>query len=281
VHIRSITFDCADPYRLATFWAEVTGFREDPENKNEPGDPEGLLVAPDGRLNLLFIQVAESPAVKNGRRLDLVPTERTRDAEVDRLLAIGATVAADHRQPDGSGWAVLADPEGNEFSVQRSAAEGGEAFPVVEPAGATLPRATFMAAALQWLNRPVGPRSQSQAEGGSARRGPTPLARLGRSLSRELVARLRQLIRLVLLVVEGLIAVRIIFKLSGANESAGFATFLYKLTSPLVSPFHPVFADHLVNGHPFELGSLLAMGVYAALAYLGLRVVRVIFSPHS
>jgi len=39
---------------------------------------------------------------------------------VERLLGIGATFVADHRQPDGSGWAILADPEGNEFCLLRS-----------------------------------------------------------------------------------------------------------------------------------------------------------------
>jgi predicted enzyme related to lactoylglutathione lyase len=52
-----------------------------------------------------------------------MPTDRTRDEEVERLLGLGATLVADHRRPDGSGWAVLADPEGNEFCVERSAAE--------------------------------------------------------------------------------------------------------------------------------------------------------------
>jgi predicted enzyme related to lactoylglutathione lyase len=48
---------------------------------------------------------------------------RRRDEEVTRLLGLGATLVADRRQPDGTGWAVLADPEGNEFCVERSAAE--------------------------------------------------------------------------------------------------------------------------------------------------------------
>jgi hypothetical protein len=68
---------------------------------------------------------------------------------------------------------------------------------------------------------------------------------------------------------------------TGANEHAGFASLVYRVTSPLVSPFHPVFADHPVNGHPFEVGSLLAMGVYAAAAYVLLRLVRLVFTPRS
>jgi hypothetical protein len=121
--VRNITFDCADPYALAGFWSQVTGYREDPENGNQPDDPEALLVGPDGQPNLLFITVPEPKTVKNRVHLDLMPTDRTRDEEVERLLALGATLVADHRRRDGTGWAVLADPEGNELCVERSAAE--------------------------------------------------------------------------------------------------------------------------------------------------------------
>jgi predicted enzyme related to lactoylglutathione lyase len=121
--IRNITFDCADPYALAAFWTQVTGYKEDPEDPNEPEHTEALLAAPDGLGNLLFVKVPESKAVKNRVHLDLMPTDRTRDEEVERLLGLGATLFADHRRPDGTGWAVLTDPEGNEFCVERSAAE--------------------------------------------------------------------------------------------------------------------------------------------------------------
>ena len=120
---RNITFDCADPYALAVFWSQVTGYQEDPENPNEPDDPEGYLAGPDGQPGLLFITVPEPKTVKNRVHLDLVPTDRTRDQEVARVLELGATLVADHRRPDGTGWVVLADPEGNEFCVELSAAE--------------------------------------------------------------------------------------------------------------------------------------------------------------
>jgi hypothetical protein len=121
--VRNITFDCADPFVLAGFWSQVTGYREDPENPNHPDDPEALLVGTDGQPNLLFVTVPEPKTVKNRVHLDLQPTDRGRDEEVDRLLALGATLVDDHRRPDGTGWAVLADPEGNELCVERSAAE--------------------------------------------------------------------------------------------------------------------------------------------------------------
>jgi catechol 2,3-dioxygenase-like lactoylglutathione lyase family enzyme len=272
VHISNITFDCDDPHPLAAFWTEVLGFREDPQHDDAPGVPEGLL-------NLRFIKLPESPTVKSGRRLDLVPTERSQEEEVDRLLRFGASLVADHRQPDGKGWVVLADPEGNEFTVQRNAAEGGHGVSATASASKPARRIGFMAAARGWLNRRVERRSASRAESSAVRTRPSPLARVGRFLSHELVRRLRQLIRLVLLVMEAFIAVRILFKVAGANEHAGFASLLYKVTAPLVGPFHPVFADRLVSGHPFEWGSLLAMPAYAALAYLALRLVRLVSSP--
>lgn len=121
--INHITVDAADPYALASFWTGVTGYAEDPDGPNEPNDPEAFLVGPQGFPALLFIRVPEPKSGKNRLHLDLQPTDRTRDAEVDRLLDLGASPVADHRRPDGSGWVVLADPEGNEFCVERSAAE--------------------------------------------------------------------------------------------------------------------------------------------------------------
>ena len=61
--------------------------------------------------------------VKNRVHLDLVPTDRTRDEEVERVLALGAAVVDDQRKPDGTGWVVFADPEGNELCILRSDAE--------------------------------------------------------------------------------------------------------------------------------------------------------------
>ncbi|MFJ9852251.1 VOC family protein [Streptomyces sp. NPDC101150] len=117
--VRHITIDCADAYRLAQFWAAVLGgsLAED----DLPGDPEALVTSAGSAL--LFITVPEKKAAKNRLHLDLQPQDRSRDEEVERLLALGAELVADHRRPDGTGWATLADPEGNEFCVERSAAE--------------------------------------------------------------------------------------------------------------------------------------------------------------
>lgn len=124
--IRSIAVDCADPYLQAKWWSEVTGWQEDPDDPNSPGDPEGRIVSPHG-VSLLFMPVPEPKTVKNRMHLDLMPTTRTRDEEVTRLLGLGATVVEDHREPDGTGWVTMADLEGNEFCVERSARERGNA----------------------------------------------------------------------------------------------------------------------------------------------------------
>ena len=119
--VRHVTFDCSDPYALASFWAQVFGSTVHVDD--QPGDGEVSVIAPEGNANLLFIQVPESKAVKNRVHMDLQPQDRTRDEEVERLLVLGATLAADFRNSDGTGWAVLNDPEGNEFCVERSRAE--------------------------------------------------------------------------------------------------------------------------------------------------------------
>jgi uncharacterized protein (TIGR03086 family) len=142
VRIKSITFDCADPYRLAQFWRQLTGFREDPGNGNAPDDPEALLLSPDGSLALLFIAVPEPTLAKNRVHLGLVPLTSRRDEEVDQLLRVGARMVAGQRRPDGGGWVVLSDPEGNEFCIEPSDAErsdiersAAERAPLVEQLG--------------------------------------------------------------------------------------------------------------------------------------------------
>jgi hypothetical protein len=125
--VRWIDFDCADPYEVAGFWAEVTGLRRDPDDK--PGADECALLSGADPIEggMLFQRVPEEKigAPRTGRRvhLDIVPTDRTRDEEVERLKALGATEYEDHRKPDGTGWVTMADPEGNLFCVERSAAE--------------------------------------------------------------------------------------------------------------------------------------------------------------
>jgi hypothetical protein len=73
------------------------------------------------------MRVPEAKQVKNRVHLDLTPdssTPQARDAEIERVIALGATLVDDHRRPDGKGWVVLADPEGNEFCIERGVPGG-------------------------------------------------------------------------------------------------------------------------------------------------------------
>ncbi|WP_183098103.1 VOC family protein [Nocardioides pelophilus] len=123
MRVNNMTFDCGDARALAEFWAQLFGwivFYDD--------DPE-VLVAPhfpsEGPA-LLFIPVPEGKTAKNRLHLDVQPTDRTRDEAVDQALSLGATLVGDFRKDDGSGWVTLADPEGNEFCVERGPSERGE-----------------------------------------------------------------------------------------------------------------------------------------------------------
>ncbi|WP_137233198.1 VOC family protein [Streptomyces sp. BPSDS2] len=114
--VQNVAIDCANAYELARFWSGVTGRPLHPEDG--PGSRETQVLLAEGPV-LHFNQVPEAKTVKNRIHLCLRP-DTTRDREVERLLELGAAFVADHRNPDGSGWAILADPEGNEFCVLRS-----------------------------------------------------------------------------------------------------------------------------------------------------------------
>lgn len=117
--LQNVAIDCADAYELALFWSKVTG--RPLHSEDRPGDDETQVLLAEGPV-LHFNQVPEPKTIKNRIHLCLRP-ETSRDQEVERLLELGATFVADHRNPDGSGWAVLADPEGNEFCVLSSESE--------------------------------------------------------------------------------------------------------------------------------------------------------------
>jgi hypothetical protein len=138
-----IVFDAQDPGRLATFWAAALadrGYRV-PDPPDGAADWPSWLAArgvPEDHWNdasavestdpaqprLFFQRVPEPKTVKNRVHLDLqagggpsVPPDEQRAriaASVERLTALGATFVED-RSGMGTSWAVLTDPEGNEF----------------------------------------------------------------------------------------------------------------------------------------------------------------------
>ena len=138
-----VTFDCADPDRLAHFWAEVLDYKlQDPPAGFDSweafltaqGVPEdqwntmSAVVDPDLKgPRLLFQRVPEGKTVKNRVHLDVnigggvgTPRDERRmrvDAAVERLVMYGATKLQAFEQ-HGEYWVVMQDPEGNEFCLQ-------------------------------------------------------------------------------------------------------------------------------------------------------------------
>jgi len=122
-YISHTTIDCHDAFALSTWWQDVLDYAQDPDDPNEAGHEECLIQSRGGGHRLLFVQVPEGKKVKNRIHFDLRPSSGTRDDELARLLGLGARQVEDLRHPDGSGWVLLADPEGNEFCILRSQAE--------------------------------------------------------------------------------------------------------------------------------------------------------------
>ncbi|MDN5795288.1 MAG: VOC family protein [Intrasporangium sp.] len=123
--IVTTTIDCANAYELSQWWKGVLGYVDLEDDPNEPGHEECLIRSAGTGHQMLFIEVPDTKQVKNRIHFDLRPQQRTRDAEVEHLTSLGARQVADLRdiRGDGTGWVVLADPEGNEFCVLRSESE--------------------------------------------------------------------------------------------------------------------------------------------------------------
>jgi len=112
--IGMVTTDCADPKALSTFWAAALGTSV----SGDYGEFVMLAPPPAGGPVLGFQRVPEERAGKNRLHLDLVAQAGGRQAEVARLVELGAMVLGE-RGGDAEGlvWTTLTDPEGNEFCV--------------------------------------------------------------------------------------------------------------------------------------------------------------------
>lgn len=145
--IFNLTFDAADPRRLAEFWALALGYQLEPPPEGfatwdealaawnvpeDQWDSASAIIDPGGVLPRIFFQrVPEPKTSKNRVHLDVRawrytdaaggrPTEADVQAaiaaKVAELVAAGATVSGTVEQY-GNAWTVLHDPEGNEFCV--------------------------------------------------------------------------------------------------------------------------------------------------------------------
>lgn len=166
-----IVIDAADPLLLATFWAAALGW------EIASDEPDEAVVAPEGfsypdphLYPLVFVPVTDAKTGKNRLHLDLSTTsEQHQAAEVDRLLALGAT-----RTDIGQGdvpWEVLADPEGNEFCVldpRRAYLDASPIAAVVIDSRHPAQIAPFWAAATGWEVQKLVPEFASlRAAGGT------------------------------------------------------------------------------------------------------------------
>jgi uncharacterized glyoxalase superfamily protein PhnB len=131
-----VTFDCADPDALARFWCQAlgyqleeppTGYASWPDWLREQDVPQdqwndvSAAIDPDGRgPRLSFQRVPEGKAAKNRVHLDVNVGRDAVDVTLQRLVEHGATVLQPPQAGErlGEFWAVLADPEGNEFCLQ-------------------------------------------------------------------------------------------------------------------------------------------------------------------
>lgn len=117
--ISELVIDVADPERLAAFWSEVLGYVElarEADGSIEIGPPGVGFGGPQPTLVL-----SPSSDPKTGKlplHIDVNATDRDQDAELERLLALGARTV-DVGQDGTESWHVLADPEGNEFCLLR------------------------------------------------------------------------------------------------------------------------------------------------------------------
>ena len=125
VAISHTTIDSHNAYELSEWWKAVLGYTDMPDDPNEPGHEECMIMDPESGHKLLFIEVPDAELPAKRIHFDVRPRTRSREEEVDWLLSRGATLVADHRgiYGPGSGWVTLADPEGNYLCVLRSMAE--------------------------------------------------------------------------------------------------------------------------------------------------------------
>ena len=134
-----VVVDSNAPHELADWWAEALGWQVEPQDEAfitrmvqsgaaseaDTMRHRGALVwalgaaitSPEpGRPRVLFQRVPEPKTGKNRLHLDVRVGPERREAEVARLVGLGATEL--WRESQGPmEWATLADPQGNEFCV--------------------------------------------------------------------------------------------------------------------------------------------------------------------
>lgn len=88
-------------------------------------------------------------------------------------------------------------------------------------------------------------------------------------------SRATQVVYLILTIIEALLAMRLILRLLGANPANAFVSLIYNLTYPLIVPFTGIFVLPSLGVASFEIATLIAMGVYAVIAYVIVAIIRI------
>ena len=118
VILHHVVIDAHDLPRLARFWTAALGWKVLLERDREIV----IRTDEDAPVGICFMPVTDEKRVKNRIHLDLNPggdaTSEEREAEIERLISLGAT-RVDIGQTGDESWTVLADPEGNELCVLR------------------------------------------------------------------------------------------------------------------------------------------------------------------
>lgn len=117
--ISELVLECRDPEELARFWCAVLDFvvlERVGDGSIEIGPREGF----GGLQPTIILSPHEDPEPAKPRlHIDVNATDRDQEAELERLLALGAR-PADVGQTGDESWHVLADPEGNAFCLLRA-----------------------------------------------------------------------------------------------------------------------------------------------------------------
>ena len=114
VALHHVVVDAHDLRGLARFWSQALGWAVLSVRERE------IVIGPDDHasVGMCFMPVTDVKTLKNRVHLDLTTSAEDRDAEIERLLGLGAQ-RVDVGQTGAESWTVLADPEGNEFCVVR------------------------------------------------------------------------------------------------------------------------------------------------------------------
>ena len=93
------------------------------------------------------------------------------------------------------------------------------------------------------------------------------------AVRREQTIKIQKGIYLLFGILEGLLGIRFVLGLLGANPAAGFAQFIYSITQPFLAPFIGLFGTARSGGSVFDVSILVAIVIYALIAWVLVKIV--------